>query len=127
MSESDESTPTAVIQPAVSSTRPCLYARVPAAQLSTLSASVRSHSCIPSHARLLNNVSHPSDRQLLTITVQYHSKNPFLFAELLSLLLLSMPPHPHSTTLVSLCSVYCSSWMKNGLEGGAGARLPADT
>ncbi len=53
----------------------CMHVRVPAAQLSTLSASVRSHSCIPSHAKLLNNVSHPSNRQLFTITVQYHSKS----------------------------------------------------
>lgn len=33
------------------------------------------------------------------------------------------PRHPpNSTTLVSLCSVYCSSWMKNGLgrEGDVG-------
>lgn len=75
-----------------------------------------SEACIPSHANLLNNVSNPSKRQLFPITAQCHNKTSFSLQNCY----LSTPPQPHSTTIVSLCSVCCSSWMKNGLKGGWG-------
>lgn len=114
MGECHESTATAVPQSSVSSV--CLCRNL---QLSSqLSLFLWSKSCTPSHENLLNNVSNPSKRQLFPTTAQCHNKTSlFLFAELLSF---PPPPHPHSTTFVSLCSVYCSSWMKNGLVGGKG-------
>lgn len=132
MGECHESTATAVPQSSVSSAMlVCLCRHL---QLSSqLSLFLWSKSCTPSHENLLNNVGNPSKRQLFPTTAQCHNKTSlFLFAELLSF---PPPPHPHSTTFVSLCSVYCSSWMKNGLVGGkggwmgmgGGARLPAET
>lgn len=125
MGECHESTATAVPQSSVSSAMVvCLCRHL---QLSSqLSLFLWSKSCTPSHENLLNNVSNPSKRQLFPTTAQCHNKTSlFLFAELLSF---PPPPHPHSTTFVSLCSVYCSSWMKNGLVGGkGGTRLRAET
>lgn len=98
---------------------------VPVTQLWSLSVPVVSHYCISTHAEFLNNPSKQYQNSKVSQQKLFFCCNTAVSPA--DIHATSYHILFNSTPLASLCSVYCSSRMKNGLEGVAGARLPTET